>query len=377
MDFGRITDPNAWRSAMANLLRRGEEVGTYIESAPQKAGQAIIDAGQRQRTLMNQAFDPSGKSLIRDPQAANQAAMNLFEGPLGVAPVGMMIGPNSQLWNAQKAFEAAKLEKSGANPQQIWEQTGTARGLDTFQRQEIPDNRSFLMGGNTFGETVMNRMKALETDKPRVADILYHPELFEAYPQLKNVEIQFTKKGSQSNAEWLPTENIIRVNKDLPTEQAKNSLLHELQHAIQKEEAWNTGADAYSILAKHQDLQKNIYDKITVLNHELKFYANKPEYADKYQELLSQRNALSKQYNPDPMVGALKEYKSYGGEAEARLTQGREKLTKEERAKIYPYSKADKALDIDPETALIRTEHNQPVITRKELLQQQLDKLSK
>ena len=89
MDFGRITDPNAWRSAMANLLRRGEEVGTYIESAPQKAGQAIVDAGQRQRALMAQAFDPTGKTLIRDPQAANQAAMNLFEGPLGIAPAGI------------------------------------------------------------------------------------------------------------------------------------------------------------------------------------------------------------------------------------------------------------------------------------------------
>ena len=55
MDFGRITDPQAWKQAMANLLRRGEEVGTYIEQAPTKAGQAIIDAGQRQSALMDKA----------------------------------------------------------------------------------------------------------------------------------------------------------------------------------------------------------------------------------------------------------------------------------------------------------------------------------
>jgi len=90
MELARLSDPNAWRNAMAGLLRKGGEVTDYIEEAPYKAGQAIIDAGQRQRTLMNKAFDPTGKKLIRDPQAANQAAMNLFEGPMSFAPVGML-----------------------------------------------------------------------------------------------------------------------------------------------------------------------------------------------------------------------------------------------------------------------------------------------
>ena len=79
----------AWRNAMANLLKKGEEVGSYIEQAPGKAGQAILDAGQRQQALMNEAFDPTGKTLIRNPQVANKAAMNLLEGPLGFMPVGI------------------------------------------------------------------------------------------------------------------------------------------------------------------------------------------------------------------------------------------------------------------------------------------------
>ena len=90
MDFERVTDPQAWKQAMASLLRRGGEVGEYIEQAPTKAGKAIIDAGKRQQALMNEAFDPTGKTLIRNPQAANQAAMNLFEGPLGFAPAGIL-----------------------------------------------------------------------------------------------------------------------------------------------------------------------------------------------------------------------------------------------------------------------------------------------
>jgi hypothetical protein len=74
---------------MANLLRRGGEVTDYIQQAPSKASQAILDAGQRQQALMNEAFDPTGETLIRNPQAANQAAMNLLEGPLGFMPAGI------------------------------------------------------------------------------------------------------------------------------------------------------------------------------------------------------------------------------------------------------------------------------------------------
>ena len=89
MAWNDIADPEAWKLALANLLRKGEDVGTYVSEAPTKAGQAIIDAGQRQSALMNEAFDPTGKTLIRNPKAANQAAMNLLEGPLGFAPAGI------------------------------------------------------------------------------------------------------------------------------------------------------------------------------------------------------------------------------------------------------------------------------------------------
>jgi hypothetical protein len=288
-------------------------------------------------------------------------------------PSQIFIGQGSKSWNPQMAFNAAKMEKAGKSPQEIWEATGTAKGLDNYFRQEIPDNRAFLMGGNTFGETVFNRMKALEVDKPTVKDILYHPDFLEAYPDLGNIEIQFTKKGNPAKAEWLPTENIIRVNSDLPPDEARSSLLHELQHAVQREEVWNTGADANQILQKHLNKQKDLNEQLIKLNHEMKFYANKPEFADKYQDIMSQKEGLAKQWSYDPMSDAMKEYRAYGGEAEARLTQAREKMAKEERAKVYPFFEGKNALDIDPESALIRLDHYQPTITRKELLEQQMN----
>jgi hypothetical protein len=89
MDLNRLTDPQAYKDALAGLLRRGTEVGEYIQEAPTKVGQSILDAGQRQSALMNKAFDPTGNTLIRDKESANQAAMNLFEGPMSFAPAGI------------------------------------------------------------------------------------------------------------------------------------------------------------------------------------------------------------------------------------------------------------------------------------------------
>lgn len=115
MAWGDFTNPDAWKSAMANLLRRGGEVTDYIQQAPGKAGQAILDAGQRQQALMNEAFDPTGKTLIRNPQAANQAAMNLLEGPLSIAPVGMtkLVGSQSKVLEKAQKNAALPIEQGG------------------------------------------------------------------------------------------------------------------------------------------------------------------------------------------------------------------------------------------------------------------------
>lgn len=117
MAWNDLTNPEAWKLALANLLRKGEDVGTYISEAPEKAGKAIVEAGQRQSALMNKAFDPTGKTLIRDPQAANQAAMNLLEGPLSIAPVGM-----TRVDALKQAFDKAESIKPSFLGNDLYEQ---------------------------------------------------------------------------------------------------------------------------------------------------------------------------------------------------------------------------------------------------------------
>jgi len=140
-------------------------------------------------------------------------------------PIGnMMIGPESKIWDKEMAFNARKLEAKGETPEQIFDKTGMARGLDNQWRQEISDKFATMKGGGTFGETVMNRMSALGKDKTAepvtLNDVFYHPKLAEAYPELMNIEVQFTKKGSQNKGELVHTNEgyVVRVNPDMPAD---------------------------------------------------------------------------------------------------------------------------------------------------------------
>lgn len=91
MDFGQITNPNAWKQAMAGLLRRGGEVTDYIQEAPYKAGQAIIEGHERNKALQSQAFaNPNRPFQVTDAKAMSQLGDRMLAGPLSVAPVGMI-----------------------------------------------------------------------------------------------------------------------------------------------------------------------------------------------------------------------------------------------------------------------------------------------
>jgi hypothetical protein len=91
MDFGRITDPNAWKQAMAGLLRRGGEVTDYIATAPEKAGEAILQGHERNKALQAQAFaNPDRPFQVTNQQAMGELGDRMLAGPLSVAPVGMI-----------------------------------------------------------------------------------------------------------------------------------------------------------------------------------------------------------------------------------------------------------------------------------------------
>ena len=277
----------------------------------------------------------------------------------------MMIGPESKIWNKEMAFNARKLEAKGETPEQIYEKTGMVRGLDNQWRSELSDKYATLKGGGTYGETVMDRMAALGKDKTAepvtLNDIFYHPKLTEAYPELMNSEVQFTKKGSQNKGELVHTNEgyIVRVNPDFPAEKAKSTLLHEIQHAVQGQEGWNRGANYAQQVSKYQSQKDETISVIEELNREASKHLNAGN-KEKYDELMNLRDDLAMQYiKINPEKQGYEDYLKHGGEAESRLVQNRMNLSFEELKQHFPFQKGaiNYGLDINPDEAIIATQH--------------------
>jgi len=233
-----------------------------------------------------------------------------------------------------------------------------------------------LKGTGNFGDIYEKRKIAHGVTTPTVEEVMRHPQLFEAYPHLKGLQVHLLPATSRNNASYSPVEGIIRVNPNSTSKQALSSMLHELQHGVQEFEGWNKGADAGTFLKKYQGQLDAIENRLIEANRA----ASKAAGTADYDRLMAIRDEIGKEYRdfqgPKSMGvydKATKEYKAHGGEAEARLTQARQKLTDEQRRNIYPFAKGENALDIDPEDAIIKMQHDSPSITRKELLQQLME----
>jgi hypothetical protein len=361
-------------ATLADLLRAGykpptesalaDPIKEHFKNLPQTTQQNLL---QQRQDIDN--------ALQMTPQGAVIADTDAFGRVMSEVPnvAGMMVGPSSALWNEGNAFKAAKMLKQGIPESEVFKATNTAKGLEGQFRQELSDANSHIKGGPTFYDTVMNRMTALQkpSGEPMYAkDVFYHPEIYKSYPALENIEIQFIPKGNKATASYNPVKNVISLNEKLTPDQARSSMLHEMQHAIQEAEGFNKGADANSIIGYHVKHYDDLMGEIGDLNAQMSKVVGTPDYDN----LMNRRMDLVKKVQAlgDPLVEGSKVYKRYGGEAEARLTQARRNLRPEKAQEIYPFTEGKYALDINPLEAIIDTEVVNAPINRRQMLEQLL-----
>jgi hypothetical protein len=291
-------------------------------------------------------------------------------------PVGASImGPESNLWKPEMAFQAGKMEAKGAKADEILEATGMVRGLDNQWRTELSDQFAKLKGeGDTFGTrhaTVHPANDRFTSPERRaegalVEDILDHPQLFEAYPELAKIKVEAHGSTRGEKGSYSQSKNTISLREDLSPEQAKSTLLHELTHGIQAKEQFNRGANYKEQVFKYAQQKENLIKQIEDLNKEASTALNAGDKA-KYDELMIQRDDLGMQYiKINPEKQGYEDYLKHGGEAEARMVQNRMDLSPEQLRQYFPYQKGAKeyGLDINPDEAIITTQHpgtiNQP-----------------
>ena len=346
----------------------------------------IEQSDKRYQDLYDKAFgDPKSPFKVTDKKALSQLTEMTQGGLLGMAEVGMFVGAGSKAFDKAMAFTASKMEKKGATPQEIWKETGTVRGPDGLWRQEISDKEAIVKGTKPFGDVILGAYDkgVLKTanlpNKTNVQDVFQHNALKEAYPELMDIETRMLPISSDARGtlrqDIMSKKPVLEVRKDLSPEDARSTMLHELQHGIQESEGFAAGGNAETMdrligkakerdfLIKQSDewksandLVNNVYDKYFAgqLNLDELKLAEK-QLQEQYPILREQITAsdTARKIGDDPVDA----YKRLMGEAEARLTQTRRNLTPEERRQYFPFEymnfeRNPYGLDVSPEQLL-------------------------
>jgi len=295
---------------------------------------------------------------------------------------GMFVGEKASIWNKDAAEKFLKLEEKGVSPADAWKQTGTFRSPDGRLRQEMSDlsakgranlspeemDRELnltakLIHGKDFKDLDLKAKNAIKNDlyesQSKLPSNLVHPDLYQAYPSLRNIEStgELTP-GAQTTGKYYKTtvndqlknESISGNAPDL--ENLKSTFLHEAQHAIQQREGWGRGGSPteFDPIAKeikyHQDQFNNAYNQRMTT-----------------EDPIAKNNAAQQMSFHGTKLGELKQqfgatptdyYSRLLGEAESRATQARMNMTPEERSNTFPLE----SYDVSPDKLLVNPNLN-------------------
>jgi len=297
-------------------------------------------------------------------------------------PMRMFIGESANNWNKDAAEKFIKLEEKGVSPADAWKQTSTFRSPDGRLRQEMSDlsakgradlspeemDRELnltakLIHGKDFKDLDLKAKNAIKNDlyesQSKLPSNLVHPDLYQAYPSLRNIEStgELTP-GAQTTGKYYKTtvndqlknESISGNAPDL--ENLKSTFLHEAQHAIQQREGWGRGGSPteFDPIAKeikyHQDQFNNAYNQRMTT-----------------EDPIAKNNAAQQMSFHGTKLGELKQqfgatptdyYSRLLGEAESRATQARMNMTPEERSNTFPLE----SYDVSPDKLLVNPNLN-------------------
>ena len=321
-------------------------------------------------------------------------------------------GEKAKTANAEKLRAARELDRQGADAETIRQETGWFKGMDGKWRFEIDDSGmeyrrdgdaqllrepeyrrlqeltqkwadSFEKDGPALTEREEAEMERLQEEyKDRVwnekyllRDFLKHDALFEAYPYLNRVSLAFDETESGTNGYFDRGSNTIVLSDSL-IGATENTLIHEIQHVIQKVEGFASGSSpAYwarrdyetgdmvetrlqnkkdRILRGLSREERNDYTRYSELERELgRLFLSEEnsEEGARYVKLEAEQDAIYEKLYPNQWFRDLLDierrksepgevynelYRNTAGEIEARDVSARRGLTAEQRRATPP-----------------------------------------
>lgn len=195
-------------------------------------------------------------------------------------PRAVAAGVHARTADSQSLSRAEQMERDGAANEEIRQATGWYRGTDGQWRFEIDDSGAkYYRNGDaqfrldhpeyaryqeltgkmlagTISESEFSELRELAptwgAEERRLQEmvnrgdvrldmILDHPALFEAYPELRSAKVEFRDMESGEKGSYNPRTNTITLSNEMRAA-AEDTLIHEIQHAVQAVEGFSGGA---------------------------------------------------------------------------------------------------------------------------------------
>ena len=235
--------------AYADINAFGEKAGKYQEDVQQTLEErGIVDTGRETAAATERRRGPPERYSYAGKKAANA--------------------------DLEALHEAERYEMQGVDAETIRQKTGWFRGADGKWRWEFDDSsaetdtkwgflrnpdakrynelfeKAYLYDSATAED--LNELQILDKNLKGVRksplyldEIVRHDKLFEAYPALRDVKVRFEANTGNKEGSYHPEENefVLRTGLKLEPEKLKNTLIHEIQHAIQEREGFARGAN--------------------------------------------------------------------------------------------------------------------------------------
>lgn len=295
-------------------------------------------------------------------------------------------GVNANTADQKTLARAQELQMQGEDDERVRKETGWHTGMEGKLRFEIDDSKmKYHRGGDaafsrshpdyaeyqklvdkmltgsaeawkpedqerlqeldkTWGREYGRLSERVESGNATLEDVIDHEELFQAYPQLRNVRVEFKELPGNTQGYFSTSENKIALDSRLRSA-PEATIIHEIQHAIQKAEGFASGASP-EYWQQHRDEAKeariaDIREEIARLEEQLPWDLNKWTAEDDAIEtkigeledsIIDIQNGVG--------LDSYDLYRNTAGEIEARDAASRRGLTPEQR-RATPPARAD------------------------------------
>jgi hypothetical protein len=266
--------------------------------------------------------------------------------------VAMSAGPGTMAGVVSKTVDKGALavaqaaEKEGISAREITDKTGFFKGADGRWKYEIDDSAAKF--NPDWADNPSPTQKASGMKIVKLPEVIDHPELYEAYPRLKDYQVIYDN-NFRGIAEF--SGEAIRLGKaaytgTLPAYKDKSVIMHEVQHAIQDMEGFAKGGSPMKStkgeykLKYENDVNKLRPALIDLLGKERKGEVLSPqeEYKLDYLKTIFDKYV---EYQKAGDKKAFDHYLALAGEVEARNVQTRVDLTPAERQRFHPIDTED------------------------------------